>query len=166
MNATAWTGVLVAVLIGAVLPLQGLINARLGTQVGGAVQAAFASFLVGSLALGLWLLLSRQGLHVGATDARGPAWVWLGGLIGALYVASFTLLVPRMGAASIICLAIFGQVIASLLLDHYGVLQAPRPASITRWLGVVLVLAGAVLVVAPWQARTGDGAQSIGESSR
>ncbi|MGY0504726.1 DMT family transporter [Luteimonas sp. e5] len=156
--------VVAAVLIGAMLPLQGLINARLGTQIGGAVQAAFVSFIVGSVALGLWLLAARQGVAA-VPQARLPAWIWAGGLIGALYVAVFTLLVPRLGAASIICLAILGQLAASLLLDHFGVLQPARPASALRVLGAVLVLAGALLVVAPWQARP-DAAQSAGESSR
>ena len=42
---------LVAVLIGAILPLQGLVNARLGTHIGGPVVAAFVSFLVGTVML-------------------------------------------------------------------------------------------------------------------
>ena len=37
---------LVAVLIGAILPLQGLVNARLGVHVGGPVVAAFVSLHV------------------------------------------------------------------------------------------------------------------------
>ena len=160
----------IAVLIGAMLPLQGLINARLGQHVGGAVQAAFLSFLVGTLALGIWLLAARQGVHPAAAF-RAPVWIWAGGLIGAAYVACFTLLVPRLGAASIICLAILGQLTASLLLDHHGVLQAPRAVDFWRMLGALLVLAGTLLVVAPWQSRDAAASapsqdQSIGESSR
>lgn len=148
-------GLLVAVAIGALLPLQGLLNAQLGGHLGGAVQAAFVSFVIGTVALGLWLLATRQGLSSEGA-ARAPTWMWWGGLIGAVYVASFTLLVPRMGAAAIICLTILGQLTASLLLDHYGVLQAERPATPLRWLGAALVLAGALLVLAPWQSRPAD----------
>lgn len=147
---------LAAVLIGALLPLQGLINARLGTHIGGAVQAAFVSFVIGTAMLGLWLLATRKGMSL-APATRLPAWIWTGGVIGALYVAVFTLLVPRLGAASMICLAILGQLAASLLLDHFGVLQAARPANPMRVFGALLVLAGALLVVAPWQARGGSG---------
>lgn len=43
----------VAVLIGAALPLRGLVNARLGAHIGGPVAAAFVSLLVGSAVLGL-----------------------------------------------------------------------------------------------------------------
>ena len=142
--------ILVALAVGMLLPLQGLINARLGTQVGGAVQAAFVSFVVGTVLLGAWLLASRNGFAV-ADGAHFPPWIWLGGALGALYVACFTLLVPRLGTASLVCLAILGQVTASLLLDHYGVLQAPRRADAVRVAGALLVLVGAVLVATPWR---------------
>ena len=50
-NGSMWAGIAVAIGIGAILPLQGLLNARLGTQIGGPVAAAFVSFVVGTLGL-------------------------------------------------------------------------------------------------------------------
>ena len=50
-----------------------------------------------------------------------------------------------------VCLAVLGQVTASLLLDQFGVLQAPKPVDWMRILGALLVLAGVLLVVAPWR---------------
>lgn len=142
---------LVAVLIGAMLPLQGLVNARLGIQTGGPVAAAFISFLVGTALLGLYLLATRTPISLHGAP-KWPAWIWLGGALGAIYVACFTLLIPRIGAAGMVCLAVLGQVTASLLLDQFGVLQAPKPVDALRILGALLVLAGVVLVVAPWRS--------------
>lgn len=146
---------LVAVLIGAILPLQGLINARLGVHIGGALPAAFVSFLVGTVMLGAYLLATRTSLALYGSQ-KLPAWVWAGGVFGAIYVACFTVLVPRIGAASMICLAVLGQVTASLLLDQFGILQAPKPVDGLRLLGALLVLAGVVLVVAPWRTPASD----------
>ena len=53
-----------------------------------------------------------------------------------------------------VCLAVLGQVTASLLLDKFGVLQAAKPVDALRLLGALLVLAGVVLVVAPWRGGT------------
>ena len=61
------------------------------------------------------------------------------------------MLIPRIGAAGMICLAVLGQVTASLLLDQFGVLQAPKTVDAVRILGALLVLAGVVFVVAPWR---------------
>ena len=142
---------LLAVLIGAILPFQGLINARLGTHVGGPVVAAFVSFLIGTLLLGLYLLATRTPVTLQGS-LKLPPWIWVGGLFGAIYVACFTLLTPRIGAAGLICLAVLGQVTASLLLDQFGILQPQRTVDLTRLLGAVLVLAGVLLVVEPWRS--------------
>lgn len=154
MNLVA--ALLVAVLIGAMLPLQGLVNARLGVQAGGPVVAAFVSFLVGTALLGLYLLATRTPLTLQGA-AKWPAWTWAGGALGAFYVACFTLLIPRIGAAGMVCLVVLGQVTASLLLDRFGVLQATRPVDALRILGALLVLAGVVLVVAPWRSHGTSG---------
>ena len=151
MSGNAWWMMGLAILVGAMLPLQALVNARLGSQVGGPIVAAFVSFLVGTIALGAYLALARQ--RIGFADAMHmPAWVWLGGLLGAFYVAVVTLLIPRLGPATMMCLVIFGQVTAALLLDKFGVLQStPRTVDAVRIIGAALVLAGVVLVAAPWR---------------
>lgn len=156
---------LVAVLIGAILPLQGLVNARLGVHVGGPVVAAFVSFLVGTVMLGLYLLATRTPIALQGS-LKLPAWIWAGGVFGAIYVACFTLLLPRIGAAGMVCLAVLGQVTASLLLDQFGILQTPKPVDWMRLLGALLVLAGVLLVVAPWRAAKPIAAQALPETTR
>ena len=143
-----WFGL--AILIGAILPVQGLINARLSNVVGGPIVAAFFSFLVGSIALGTWLLLARERIVLSGGISL-PAWIWFGGMLGAIYVALVTLLIPRLGTAAVMCLVIFGQVVASLVLERYGILQAPRAVDWVRIAGALLVIAGALFVATPWR---------------
>lgn len=152
MNPWMLLGVLFATAIGALLPLQALVNARLGAATQGAVFASFASFLVGTLALGLVLAMTRTPFPDASQAAGVPAWGWAGGIIGAIYVLSATLLVPRIGAAALICLTVFGQIVGSLLLDHYGVLNVARPLDASRLLGALLVGVGVLMVVRPWQS--------------
>lgn len=149
MHLGVLSGILLAAAVGVLLPLQALINARLGHATEGPLFASFVSFLVGTLALGAALLVTRTSLPNAQTVASQPSWIWLGGLIGALYVLSATVLVPRLGAAALICLIVFGQVAGSLLFDHFGVLNATRPVDVWRLLGAALVAVGAVLVVRP-----------------
>jgi bacterial/archaeal transporter family-2 protein len=149
MNPTG--GLVLAVFIGMLLPLQALINAALGKQTFGPVFAALMSFAVGTVVLSMWWLASRPAFEASALT-RVPWWAWTGGVIGALYVAGATLLIPRMGAAALICAVVFGQVIGSLALDHFGVLHARAPIDPLRVVGALLVIAGALLVVRPWQS--------------
>ncbi|MEL1265376.1 DMT family transporter [Pseudoxanthomonas putridarboris] len=147
-------GLGLAFFIGILLPLQALINASLGRQTFGPLFASLASFTVGTLVLLVWWLAARP-VFVPAALAKVPWWAWTGGVIGALFVASATLLVPRLGAAALICLVVAGQLIGSVMLDHFGVLHARQPVDATRIAGLLLVVAGALLVVRPWQSPAG-----------
>lgn len=140
---------LLAIAIGALLPLEALMNARLGQATRGPLFAAFVTCLGGAAALGMMLTIARPA--AASTIGAAPFWLWCGGLLGATYLASATMLVPRLGAAGLICLVVLGQMLSSLLLDHYGVLNAPRPADALRAAGAVLVAGGALLVVQPWR---------------
>jgi bacterial/archaeal transporter family-2 protein len=148
-----WTYLTLALLAGALLPLQALINARLGQATAGALFASACSFLVGTLGLAVVLAFVRPTLPSADTLLRLPSWIWAGGLLGAAFVVIATLAVPRIGAASLVALAVLGQMCAALALDRYGVLQAARPVDATRLLGAALVVAGVVLVVQPWKGR-------------
>lgn len=152
MSLQVLAAIALAVVIGVLLPLQALINARLGQLTHGPLLASLVSFLVGTLVLSAAVLATRTAIPDARMAAAVPAWAWLGGVIGAVFVVAATLLVPRLGAAALVCLVVFGQIAGSLLLDHYGVLTAPRPIDALRVLGVMLVGVGALLVVRPWQA--------------
>ena len=151
----AWTtfGIAVAIVAGALLPLQALVNARLGALTHGALYASFLSFLVGTCLLGLVLLATRSPWLPAQALSALPAWIWAGGAIGACLVLVSTLLVPKIGAGALVCLIVLGQVLGSLLLDHFGVLGAQRRIDVVRIGGAVLGLAGAVLVMRPWQTQ-------------
>lgn len=145
-------GSALALLIGGLLPLQALINARLGQLTQGPLFASLISFLVGTVALSAaWLTMRPSGAGIAALT-QVPAWTLAGGLIGAVFVAVATVLIPRMGAAALICLVVFGQMIGSLLLDHFGVLHARQPIDALRLAGIALMAIGALLVVRPWQS--------------
>lgn len=132
---------------GAVLPLQALINARLGVRLGGPLWAATVSFAVGTLALLLFQLLTRAPAPALAGALRAPAWIWLGGCLGGFYIAGVVVSVPRLGPAPLVALVVFGQVAASLALGHFGVLAAAaQPVTLAKAIGGLLLLGGVILV--------------------
>ena len=142
-----WLLLMVALGIGVFLPLQAGINAELRLWLGHPLQAALISFSVGTVAL----VVLNLGLRIpfgGPQPLSGaPWWVWLGGLLGAVYVSMTIVLAPRLGAAAMLGAAMTGQLIGSLLLDHYGAVgYAVRPISIERIAGAALLLAGVLLI--------------------
>ncbi len=76
-----------------------------------------------------------------------PASSWLGGLCGALYALATIALARQLGATTLMALIVAGQIIASLALDHFGVLGFEiRTATFARVAGCGLLISGFVLI--------------------
>ncbi len=139
---------LLAILAGVALPVQFAVNSELRGAVGGPVTAAAVSFLVGTLALAAAVLLSRQEVPALSGATQAPWWAWTGGLLGAFLVAASIILTPRLGAATTVTFIIAGQILASIILDHFGLLNLPvHPVTLQRLGGAALVIAGVVVVL-------------------
>jgi bacterial/archaeal transporter family-2 protein len=135
---------LFAFVAGAMIPFQVGVNARLAHVVNGPIRAALVSFIVGTIAL---LLLSLIVLPSSGRLASAPWWAWIGGLLGAFYVAGSIVTGPRLGAATLIAAVVAGQALASLLIDEYGwVGFKEHHVSPGRLAGMALVLGGVALV--------------------
>lgn len=133
---------------GLLLTVQVGLNAALRNAFGNPGTAALANFMVGGVGLFAYLLITRAEWPARAALAGAPAWAWFGGLMGAFYVASSVVVGPRLGAAALLALTVFGQLVASLIVDNYGWLGFPHhPLTATRLVGVTLLLAGVVLIV-------------------
>lgn len=145
---TALPLLLVAVLVGALLPVQAGINAQLRLALSNPVATALASFIVGSLGLGVVLIAWRgQVTPLGLAWARSEWSQWIGGLLGAVYIVAAIFLAPRLGAAALTAAVVAGQMVASVVLDHYGLVGfSEHPVSVPRVLGAALVILGVVLV--------------------
>jgi transporter family-2 protein len=122
------------------LTVQVGMNSQLRKALQNANGAALISFLVGTVALIAILVATRSPLPARETLAAVPLWAWFGGLFGAFYVASSTIVAAELGTASLLALALCGQLATALVIDHYGWLGLPEhPITWMRLLGVVLL---------------------------
>lgn len=145
-----WTYVVIGLLSGVVLPLQAAVNAQLRQVLASAVLAALVSFLVGTVALLGYAAMTRTVLTDWRAAALAPWWAWLGGLLGAIYVVTAILVTPRLGAAALVAVTVTGQLVAALVMDHFGWLGLPlQPLSSARIVGAVLLMAGVFLMTRP-----------------
>jgi bacterial/archaeal transporter family-2 protein len=138
---------LLAVLAGALLPVQTGINVQLRGLLGQPVAAALVSFVIGTLGLAALVALTRVPVTLDATWGRSAWWHWSGGLLGAVYIVATIVLAPRLGAATLIAALVAGQMAASLVVDHFGwVGFAEHQVTPLRLAGALLIVLGVVLV--------------------
>lgn len=136
-----------ALLAGIGLPLQAAVNVRLRDVLGNPLRASLGSFAIGTVLLLAAALIVRAPLPALATVERAPWWVWTGGALGAFFVLGTIVIVPRLGSAVTFALVVAGQMMASIVIDRYGLFGIPQtPLSPARLLGAALLVGGVLLV--------------------
>lgn len=139
--------IILAIVAGAVLPLQAGLNVQLGKSVHQPIFAAFASFLIGTIGLLIYLYFLKFDFSlISETKSVSPV-VWIAGILGAFYVAAVIILAPRLGVALTFVLVVAGQMGVSLVVDHYGLLGLPvKQINWQRLLGVLFLVIGVLLI--------------------
>ncbi len=142
-------GIAVAVVMSAVAGLAGgmqvAIMGRFGERIGPFEAFAFSTFVTATIAFFALLVVSRS---VGgyAAALREPAWLWTGGLMGALIVLAITVASPRIGTTATIGLLIAGQLAMGAVIDRYGLFGFEQiDLSWPRIVGILLLAVGAAL---------------------
>jgi transporter family-2 protein len=138
--------VLLTACAGGLIALQAPINAGLGRSTG-SLPAALVSFGIGTIALAAIVILS--GKAGGLNSTFDVSWYYLlGGFLGAIYVTNALIAVSVVGAGGVAAATITGQLTFSVAIDRFGLFGLDQVAlSPERMVGVVLLLAGTVLIV-------------------
>jgi bacterial/archaeal transporter family-2 protein len=141
--------ILMMVLAGFFISIQGPINARLRMALESPVLAATISFLSAGFVL---LCIMATGAF-GGTGAglqglqSAPLWAYLGGVLAIGFVLGAIIAIPKVGVVVVICAAILGQMIGSFLTDTFGWFGLNKvPVDPVRLLGIALLISGVLLV--------------------
>ena len=136
-----------AVLLGAIVAFQPLMNAVLARAIGSAYGAAAISIAVAALGAAMMVATVGRGDISRATLSTVPWWVFLGGLVGTLFVAGGVVIAPVTGGLVFFACVVAGQLGGAMLADHFGWFGVGvRPITLARLGGLVLVLCGALIV--------------------
>lgn len=139
--------VIAAVFMGVCLAFQPPINAAMARLLGSPLLAACISITISFVAVAvLWLAWSKGSMELAAV--RGlPWWVWLGGLVGLVFVGGSLVVAPVLGVAPFFVFVVAGQLAGSTVIDQVGAFgMQVRPVNPLRLLGLTMVLIGSVLV--------------------
>ncbi|MBA0166702.1 DMT family transporter [Pectobacterium sp. CFBP8739] len=137
----------IAALAGSIVPFQAASNVVLGRALGHPLWATLVSLLVSICVLLPVLFAARIPAPTIGPALQGPWWIWLGGVAGVAYITAALLLTPKLGASGFIVCVIAGQVVASLIIDHFGLMGlVVKPATLGRIAGVALIVMGMLLV--------------------
>ncbi len=138
---------LTAIVVGGFLTIQGVINARLSQSLDHPLQASFISFAVALIALVGIMLVRGIAIPSPMLLKSLPPYLFVGGILGLIYVTTVLVLMPKIGATNVIFAIFVGQTVVSLIVDHFGFGGLARhQLDLPRIAGVILLFAGLYLV--------------------
>ncbi|WP_058765624.1 DMT family transporter [Exiguobacterium chiriqhucha] len=143
-NLNVWR--LVGIGTGMMSATQTAINGYLGTVLESALKGALVSFVVGTVTLLLILLVLRPSVEWRGLRGQ-PWWIWLGGIIGALFIGGNVLIVPMVGTGIAVVIVIVGLLCGSLLIDRFGWFGAAKnPVTGIQLVSLLVMVIGIMLI--------------------
>ena len=145
-NSPLWM-LLMPFVVGLLLGLQQAFNGQVKTLAKAAVTATFINFVGGTALLLIAAAINLAIVGWPKTFPTNPV-LYLGGLIGVLFIAGFAVVIPVIGVLLQSLAAVAGQLVMSLILA----IVAPTSAATltaTTIVGTVLTLAGVAIASVP-----------------
>jgi transporter family-2 protein len=139
---------IVGIIAGLASTTQGSVNARIRDMIKSPYITTLISFATAIAALAVIVLITEGNLDMHRDDiASQPAWILCGGLCGVIIVMLGIICIPVIGSARNVTLLCFGQIMAGLIIDNFGLFGAPvTKMSMMRAVGAVLVFIGIILI--------------------
>lgn len=143
-SATAlWLWRLAGFIFGCFTASQSAINGHLGQVTGSPVSAALVSFAVGVTALVIVNIVVRWRPRIERPEGKpNPWWMWIGGVLGALFIFGNAALVPQIGTGLTVVARLLGSMLGSLIIDRLS----GAPIKSRQVLGIALLLTSVVLI--------------------
>lgn len=138
-----WLWRLAGFIFGCFTASQSAINGHLGQITGSPVSAALVSFTIGVSALIVLNIVLRWRPRIERPNGEAnPWWMWVGGVLGALFVLGNAALVPQIGTGLTVVATLLGSMLGSLLIDH---MRGTR-VQLRQVVGIAVILIGVVLI--------------------
>ena len=137
-------GFLSAILAGAAMSVQGVMNTRLGEMVGTLETNAFVQLVGFLLALLIAIFFGKGNIRL---LPQAPWYAWLGGVLAPVITLTVMWAIGNLTPTVAISAILLSQLTVAALIDVFGWLGAEKmPFSWEKWVGVALMVGGVILM--------------------
>lgn len=142
------------IIAGMLSTVQTAVNGHLGIILASPVKAAVISFIIGIALLAVIcviILLQRKTVSALRIESRRrenyPWWIWLGGILGGLFVLTNAYLSNIIGTGMTIIAILIGSTSGGLIIDCFGLLGSERkPVGMRQIFGIIIMIIGAAAI--------------------
>ncbi len=141
-------GILIALLSGALMSVQGVFNTEVTKQTSLWVSSAFVQFTALLVCLAAWLITDRTNLMSLAQVEH--KYMLFSGVIGAFITVTVVKAMGALGPARAAMLIVISQLIVAYLIELFGIFQVEKqPFEWRKVIGMLIAIAG--IVIFKWE---------------
>ncbi|OHR83905.1 MULTISPECIES: DMT family transporter [unclassified Staphylococcus] len=148
-NLMFYVWLIIGFIFGFAPPLQTTINSGLAQQMHNSLFASLVSFSVGTFALFILTLIFNRSLKIKVSQpdiGKIKPIHFIGGVLGVIFVTSNIILMPFLGAALTTIVAMLGQMLMGVLIDHFGLGVPKNSITLRKFSGLIAIAIGIVLL--------------------
>ena len=140
-----WFGIIIAVLSGALMSIQGVFNTELTKQSGIWMAAGFVQLTGFAVCLAAWLFTGRDGT-VAELFSVNNKYMLLTGVIGAFITYTVIKSIELSSPAKAIMIIVTAQLLTAYLIELFGLFGADKqPFEFKKLVGILLAVSGFVI---------------------
>ncbi|MGT2785554.1 DMT family transporter [Streptococcus merionis] len=141
---------MLGIFAGILIAIQSATNAYLGREIGSPLQASFISFNIAFLVTVFICFITKVKFQTAIDTfkkAKGEEWVFTGGILGGSFVLVSSWLVPLIGTGNVIVISLFGQLVASTVIQQIGLFRSEvKKVKVGQLIGLLLMLIGIIII--------------------
>lgn len=142
-------GMIIAIISGALMSVQGVFNTGVTRQTGIWLTAAFVQITAFIVCVAAWFITGREG-NVSSLFKIDNKYMLLGGVLGAFITFTVVKSVAFLGPAKANMLIVTAQLIVAYLIEVFGLFEMEKVNFEWRKLvGVLIAIAG--IIVFEWE---------------
>ncbi|MBU5227615.1 DMT family transporter [Clostridium senegalense] len=134
---------ILALFIGSLISVMITFNSQLEGKVG-SMYSLIIIHLVGLIAIILIMIIKRESVSI---KRDVPKYLFLGGAVGVALTLSNIITIGGIGVTLTTSLAVFGQLIFSSCIDHYGLFGMKKyKFNIKKLMGFTIIIVGLIVM--------------------
>lgn len=137
-------GIIIAIISGTLMSVQGVFNTGVTKQAGIWVSASFVQFTALIVCIGAWYMTGRQGnfANLFRIDHK---YMLLGGAMGAFITYTVIKSIDNLGPARAIMFIVTAQLVIAYVIELLGIFGCERaPFEWRKLIGLVLIIGGII----------------------
>lgn len=139
-------GLLIAIISGTLMSIQGVFNTGVTKQTSNWLTTAWVAFSGFVLAFILWFIFEREQAGIMSLFKVDNKYMLIGGVIGTFITWTVIKSMSELGPAKAVLLIVIAQLLIAYLIELFGIFEVEKvPFQWSKLIGIVIAIVGFII---------------------